>query len=139
MTQPKPTLLDRLLAAYPLLVAYLVLLTLYAWQTTRIPSPWIFTDELKWSLLSRVDRTHRPARSCASTPRSVSSLYSYFLAPAWWAGATAPGLRGREVPERGRHDRDALPGVRAGAARSSPRRPALLVGGRAQPRSRRSR
>ena len=90
LTQPKPTLLDRLLAAYPLLVAYLVLLMLYAWQTTRIPSPWIFTDELKWALLSRsIAHTGRPEIRENAAP--VSSLYSYFLAPAWWAGATAPG------------------------------------------------
>jgi hypothetical protein len=90
LTQPKRTLLDRLLAAYPLLVAYLVLLTLYAWQTTRIPSPWIFTDELKWSLLSRsIAHTGHPAIRETAAPSS--SIYSYFLAPAWWAGATAPG------------------------------------------------
>lgn len=90
MSDRRPTTLDRLLAAYPLLVAYLVLLTLYAWQTTRIPSPWIFTDELKWSLLSRsIAHTGRPEIREHAAP--VSSIYSYFLAPAWWAGATAPG------------------------------------------------
>ena len=90
MTQPKPTFLDRLLAAYPLLVAYLVLLTLYAWQTTRIPSPWIFTDELKWSLLSR-SIAHTGSPGIRETTAPSASIYSYFLAPAWWAGATAPG------------------------------------------------
>jgi hypothetical protein len=87
---PQRTLLDRLLAAYPLVVAYLVLLILYAWQTTRIPSPWIFTDELQWSLLSRgVAHTGHPQlrAHAAGSP----SIYSYFLAPAWWLGATAPG------------------------------------------------
>ena len=65
-------------------------MTLYAWQTTRIPSPWIFTDELKWSLLSRsIAHTGRPEIRENAAP--VSSLYSYFLAPAWWAGATAAG------------------------------------------------
>ena len=92
MTQAKPTPLDRLLAAYPLLVAYLVLLTLYAWQTTRIPSPWIFTDELKWSLLSRwIAHTGRPEIRENAAP--VSSLYSYFLAPAWWAERPPRGTR----------------------------------------------
>ena len=52
MTDAKPTKLDRLLAAYPLVSVYLLLLLLYGWQTTRIVSPWIFTDELNWSLLS---------------------------------------------------------------------------------------
>ena len=90
MTGSKPTKLDRLLAAYPLVVAYLVLLILYAWQTTRIPSPWIFTDELNWALLARgiAHTGHPQLREHTVWP---GSLYAYFLAPAWWAGATAPG------------------------------------------------
>ena len=84
------TRLDRALAAYPLVVAYILLLVLYAWQTTRIPSPWIFTDELKWSLLSRsIAHTGRPEIREHAAP--VTSLYSYFLAPAWWFGSTSPG------------------------------------------------
>ena len=90
MTAPQRTLLDRLLAAYPLVVAYLALLILVAWQTTRIPSPWIFTDELNWALLARgVAHTGHPQlRGHTVSPGSV---YAYFQAPAWWAGATAPG------------------------------------------------
>jgi hypothetical protein len=83
----KPTKLDRLLSAYPIVAAYLGLLVLYAWQTTRIPSPWIFTDELNWSLLSRaIAHTGHPA--LRGQPAPARSLYAYFLAPAWWAGAT---------------------------------------------------
>lgn len=90
MTTTKPTKLDRLLAAYPLVAAYLALLVLYAWQTTRIPSPWIFTDELNWSLLSRaIAHTGHPELREHAAP--ARSLYAYFLAPAWWAGATGPG------------------------------------------------
>ena len=90
LTAPQRTLLDRLLAAYPLVVAYLVLLILYAWQTTRIPSPWIFTDELNWALLARgiAHTGHPQLREHTVSP---GSLYAYFQAPAWWAGATAPG------------------------------------------------
>ena len=90
MTTAERTRLDRILAAYPLVATYLVLLVLYAWQTTRIPSPWIFTDELKWSLLSRsIAHTGHPEIREHAAP--VTSLYSYFLAPAWWFGATSPG------------------------------------------------
>ena len=57
MTTPphdtRRSVLDRLLAAYPLLLAYVVLLILYAWQTTKHSTPWNFTDELKWAMLSR--------------------------------------------------------------------------------------
>ena len=90
MIAPQRTLLDRLLAAYPLVVAYLALLILFAWQTTRIPSPWIFTDELNWALLSRgVAHTGHPQLRAHTV--SPGSIYAYFLAPAWWAGATSPG------------------------------------------------
>ena len=89
---PKPhDLLDRLLAAYPLLVAYLVLLILYAWQTTRIPSPVDLHRRAEVGAALALDRAHAAGPSSASTPRRSRSLYSYFLAPAWWAGATAPG------------------------------------------------
>jgi hypothetical protein len=90
LTTTGPTKLDRLLAAYPLVAAYLVLLVLFAWQTTRIVSPWIFTDELNWSLLSRaIAHTGHP--QLRGHPAPAHSLYAYFLAPAWWAGATGPG------------------------------------------------
>jgi len=90
VTTPRRTFVDRLFAAYPLLVAYLALLLLYAWQTTRIPSPWIFTDELQWSLLSRgVAHTGHPQLRMHDA--SLHSLYVYLLAPAWWFGGTSPG------------------------------------------------
>ncbi len=90
MTQPRRTFVDRLLAAYPLLLAYLALLLLYAWQTTRIPSPWIFTDELQWSLLSR-GVAHSGHPQLRMHDASFHSLYAYLLAPAWWFGGTSPG------------------------------------------------
>jgi hypothetical protein len=74
--------LDRALAAYPVVVAYLVLLILTAWQTTRHATPWNFTDELKWAELSRsVARTGHPQLRMQDAP--FDSLYTYFLAPAW--------------------------------------------------------
>jgi hypothetical protein len=87
---PGRTLLDRLVAAYPLVLAYIVLLILYAWQTTRHSTPWNFTDELKWALLSRsIAHTGHAMLLEAAAP--YGSVYSYFLAPAWWAGASLPG------------------------------------------------
>lgn len=80
---------DRLYAAYPLLLAYIVLLFLYAWQTTKHSTPWNFTDELKWAMLSR-SIAHTGHAALQSTPAAADSLYAYFIAPAWWAGATAP-------------------------------------------------
>ena len=93
MTTPphdtRRSVLDRLLAAYPLLLAFVVLLILYAWQTTKHSTPWNFTDELKWAILSR-SIAHTGHAGSLGTPTAAHSLYSYFLAPAWWAGATSP-------------------------------------------------
>lgn len=79
--------LDRVLAAYPLVVAYLVLLTLYAWQTTKHSTPWLFTDELEWAGLSRgVAQYGHP--QLRFEPQAFNSLYPYLLSPSWWFGST---------------------------------------------------
>ncbi|MFL5963546.1 MAG: hypothetical protein ACJ757_11720 [Gaiellaceae bacterium] len=84
------SLLDRLLSAYPLVLAYLVLLMLYAWQTTKHFTPWVFTDELEWASLSR-GVAHHGVPELRLHPASYGSLYTYLIAPAWWLGATGPG------------------------------------------------
>ncbi len=81
--------LDRLLALYPLLIGYLVLVTLYGWQTTKHPTPWLFTDELEWAERSR-GVAHHGVPQLRFHDASFSSLYSYLIAPAWWFGATGP-------------------------------------------------
>jgi hypothetical protein len=79
----------RIAAGYPLIVGYLVLLTLYAWQTTRHSTPWLFTDELQWAELSRgIAHTGHPELRLHPVP--FQSLYPYFLAPSWWLGGTGP-------------------------------------------------
>ena len=79
---------DRLALIYPLAVAYVVLLVLYGWQVSKHPAPWNFIDELQWAELSRgVAHTGRP--ELRSQPAAFHSLYTYFLAPAWWLGATS--------------------------------------------------
>jgi hypothetical protein len=80
--------LDRVLAAYPLVVAYLVLLTLYAWQSTKHSTPWLFTDELQWAGLSR-GVAHHGHPQLRLHNQGFVSLYAYFLAPSWWFGATS--------------------------------------------------
>ena len=82
------TWFDRLAAVYPLVVGYVLLLMLYGWQVSKHPTPWNFVDELQWAALSRgVAHTGRP--ELRSHPAAFHSLYTYFLAPAWWLGATA--------------------------------------------------
>jgi len=82
--------LDRLVAAYPLLLAYLLLLILYAWQTTKHSSPWLFTDELQWAEQSR-GVAHHGVEQLRGQPVGFDSLYAYLIAPAWWAGPTSAG------------------------------------------------
>jgi hypothetical protein len=82
------TWLDRATAAYPLLVVYLVLLVLYAWQTTKHSTPWLFTDELEWSGLSR-GVAHHGVPELRLTRVAFTSLYAYVISPAWWLGGTA--------------------------------------------------
>jgi hypothetical protein len=82
--------LDRLLAAYPLLLAYILILILYGWQTTKHSSPWLFTDELQWAEQSR-GVAHHGVEELRGQRIPFKSLYSYFLAPAWWTSSTSSG------------------------------------------------
>src|SRR4051794_2772247 len=81
---------DRLLGAYPLLLAYLFLLILYAWQTTGHPTPWLFTDELEWAQRSRGVARHG-VEHLPGQAGGFNSVYSYLIAPGWWASTTSGG------------------------------------------------
>jgi hypothetical protein len=81
------SVLDRVLAAYPLVVTYVFLLTLYAWQSTKHSTPWLFTDELQWAALSR-GVAHHGRPELRSQVQAFTSFYPYFLAPSWWLGST---------------------------------------------------
>ena len=76
------TIGDRILAAFPLLIVFLWLGAVYAWQAWRHGSPWLFTDELQFTQLSRaIAETGHAARR--GEPHSFDSLYTYVTAPAW--------------------------------------------------------
>ncbi len=80
--------LDRALEALPLVLGYILLCCLYAWQASRHDSPTIFTDELEFAQISRsIAETGESARRGA--PYGVQTLYSYLVAPAWWIDDTA--------------------------------------------------
>jgi hypothetical protein len=75
--------LERLYAALPLATVFVWLVALYAWQSWHHVSPWLFTDELELSQLSRsISETGRAARR--GEPHFFESLYTYLTAPAWW-------------------------------------------------------
>lgn len=86
---PRRSSIDRLFAAYPLLLAYVVLLILYGWQATRHSTPWLFSDELQWAAQSR-GVAHHGVPQLRLHNASFGSVYAYLIAPAWWSGATAP-------------------------------------------------
>ncbi len=84
------TRLDRLLAAIPVAVVALLVLALYAWEASSRKSPTIFSDELQWAQLSRAIASTGHA-AALGVPQPHKSLYSYVIAPGWWAGSVGSG------------------------------------------------
>jgi hypothetical protein len=63
-------------------------LAFYLVEASLRKTPWLFTDELEWSQLSRaIASTGHAARR--GEPHSFESLYSFLIAPAWWIHSTA--------------------------------------------------
>jgi len=79
----KPDIRARLESAAPLIGAYLLLATLYAWQAWRRETPTIFSDELETTQISRaIAETGHAARR--GEPYGFTSLVPWFTAPFWW-------------------------------------------------------
>lgn len=77
-----PALADRVLAAIPLLGVYIVLCGVYIVEAWKRVTPWLFTDELELTQLSRsIAKTGHAARR--GEPHSFDSLYTYMTAPLW--------------------------------------------------------
>jgi hypothetical protein len=76
------------LRALPWAGLALVILIFYWVEASLRKTPWLFTDELEWSQLSRaIASTGHAARR--GDPHSFESLYSFLIAPAWWIHSTA--------------------------------------------------
>ena len=79
---PPSTLYDAVLAATPLLGIYVVLCGVYVIEAWKRVTPWLFTDELELTQLSRsIAKTGHAARR--GQPHSFDSLYTYLTAPMW--------------------------------------------------------
>lgn len=79
---PRPRV-DRLLAAVPLVSIYLWLCVLYGWEAYGHVTPWLNSDELETTQLSRsIAETGDAARR--GVPYPSRALYPYVLAPVWW-------------------------------------------------------
>src|SRR5581483_7353736 len=77
------TLLDRLLAAVPVAGIVLLVLTFYGVEAWTRKTPWLFTDELEWTQISRaIASTGHAARR--GEPVFFKSFYAYLIAPFWW-------------------------------------------------------
>ncbi|HVM56560.1 MAG TPA: hypothetical protein VMT74_03780 [Gaiellaceae bacterium] len=73
---------DRIAAVLPLTSVYVVLCFVYLVEAWNRVTPWLFTDELELTQLSRsIADTGRAARR--GTPHSADSLYTYLTAPVW--------------------------------------------------------
>ena len=73
----------RFVAAIPLLSVYLWLCVLYGWEAMGHVTPWLNSDELETTQLSRaIAETGETARR--GVPYPSRALYPYVLAPVWW-------------------------------------------------------
>jgi hypothetical protein len=64
------------------------ILTLYFVEAWLRKTPWVFTDELEWTQISRsIAATGHAARRGEAV--NFKSLYPYVLAPWWWIHSTA--------------------------------------------------
>lgn len=78
---------DRVYRAIPLATLFVALLALYAWEAARHSSPWLFTDELELSQISRaVEATGHGARR--GEPYFWQTFYTWLIAPAWAVKST---------------------------------------------------
>jgi hypothetical protein len=81
-TRARVRVSDRLLAAVPLASIYLWLSIVYSVEAWKRKTPWLFTDELEFTQLSRsLAETGRAARR--GEPHSFRSLYIVVTAPFW--------------------------------------------------------
>jgi hypothetical protein len=86
--RPRATTTDRLLAAVPLASIYLWLSIVYCVEAWKRTTPWLFTDELEMTQISRaIAATGHAARR--GEPYKFRSLYTYMIAPLWWINDVA--------------------------------------------------
>jgi len=86
-TATRQSRLDRALAATPVVGVALVVVTFYAVEAWLRKTPWIFSDELEWTQVSRsIAETGERAQRGEAVP--FKSAYAYLIAPAWWIEST---------------------------------------------------
>lgn len=87
-TRARLTATDRLMAAVPLASIYLWLALVYCIEAWKRTTPWLFTDELEMTQISRaIAATGHSARR--GEAYKFRSLYTYLIAPLWWINDVA--------------------------------------------------
>jgi hypothetical protein len=87
------TFLDRALAAIPVAALGLLVLCFYCVEAWTRRTPWLFTDEIEWSQISRaIATTGHAARR--GQPTFFKSVYAYAIAPFWWIHSTQTAYAG---------------------------------------------
>ena len=93
------TLVDRLLAAFPVVALALGVLIFYGVEAWLRKTPWVFTDELEWTQISRsIAATGHAARR--GEPIFFKSLYAVPDRAVLVDPLDADRLRGDQVRER---------------------------------------
>ncbi len=90
MTTP-PSRVDRLLGAYPLVLAYVALLIALLLASEQAPDAAGSSPTSCSGPISRGALRITASRSCACRTSPFSSLYAYLIAPAWWASTSSAG------------------------------------------------
>ncbi|MBV8080339.1 MAG: glycosyltransferase family 39 protein [Actinobacteria bacterium] len=81
------TFADRLLNTIPLVGLGLLVLSFYFVEAWTRKTPWLFTDEIEWTQISRaIAATGHAARR--GQPVAFKSLYAFLIAPFWWIHST---------------------------------------------------
>jgi hypothetical protein len=81
--QAQPMWFDRVIAALPLVTAFVWLVLLYAWQSWGHVTPWLFGDELQNADIQRAI-AHNGRAAVLGQPHAIETLYNYVVAPVWW-------------------------------------------------------
>lgn len=82
------SLVDRVLAIFPIAALVLTVLVFYLVEAWTRKTPWVFTDELEWTQISRsIASTGHAARR--GQPIFFKSVYAYVIAPFWWIHSTS--------------------------------------------------
>lgn len=85
---PASSLPAKFFAVLPAVGIAFAAITFYCVEAWTRKTPWVFTDELEWSQISRaIATTGHAARR--GQPIFFKSLYAYLIAPCWWIHSTA--------------------------------------------------